>query len=480
MPALDIANPGDVLTAIDRGRAEWLPSAAAPLDADVTLYVDSATGDDANDGSQAAPFATLPRALVERGNYGKFSTGVTFAIQLIGVGPYSMERLSGSECEPGGLFVIRGDHTAKQIDATGTFTGNMSGNTVGTSAGLGTDVHAGRFIRVTSGALAGVVAQIAAHTDTSITVMQAVSWQSGAGTANGDTFEIFSPTTAVAGTGGQYASELAFTECVGASSGWDGGQPYLPAHVLYHVLLTGDLIALRSQVGLAIVESAGGWPTVSDRASLGCGGYASLRAIGGAHEPEDTGTYPGSGAGLSMISSGWLNINGDANVVGLLGVGSSNGVAVGDAGDVGRLTLRGSRIDSSLWVSGGALTQGTGARNYSVWQKGVLVRYDAALVLKHNTVVSAAAGSAITVQDAARVVQSTGSLTGAAAAVGSYGIDVQGNGEVVLRGAPAVTGGTAGEDLRVQGGTPQPNSTLNAAGTGLKSTVSNAAIFRAS
>lgn len=480
MTTLDIAQPGDVLTAIDRGHAEWLPAAAPPLLGDVTLYVDSVGGDDGNDGSQAAPFETLQRALDERAKYGVIKSNVTFAIQLIGTGPYELTALYDSHCEFGGMFVIRGDLAAKQVHYSGTFTGNASTNTIGTAPGLGVDTYAGRFIRVLTGGIAGTIAQIASHTDTSITLIHGGSWQGTAGTVNGDTFEIFSPTTQLTGAAD------ATRNCTGEIVGSESGMEFLASHVFFHLLRVGSMSGTR--MGLCVVEFMPAAPSTSalltarggsdTQVTIDCGAYEDINRISGGAIPVEynsgNGVYFGNGAttsGAISYGSCWIR--------GIIGGDVSCGLTVGSSSPTpGYMHLRGSRLGRVITVHQGILSQSAGSRARCEWRGGI-VATRGQIQLNHTLILASSTSHAIALSDIATLDQLAGSMAGGSTFVGGYGIDAQGHAQIVLRGAPAVTGQAAGADLRVQGGTAQANSTLGSAGTAVKSTVSNACIFRA-
>ena len=427
--------------------------AAQPLVADRTVYVHSATGSDANDGSQAAPFKTLMRALAERSKYGTLRA--KFQIQLLGVGPYTLDtsttRVANSACDGKGLFMLDGDIAAETTHYTGTFSGDFLTGTcaINTSAGLGADTYKGRFVRVTSGLCAGAEFPILEHTDTQIIAVSKRFRTIGA-IAAGDTFKVFTPGTVVNGV-----SAIRINE-------WWGGDPNTAdsiKHVFRWLLFSTFvgfsrsqvvLLSCRLQVPLVISHNSQISSATFDSLQLGASHTNLYRSAGSTVIGNISMTYGG------MLQGAWCHETGS--------IGLSNQA---------QLELLGGRI-GAVSVSNGAMFRiGTAGTQELAVRCDNTITIDAlgdVVFAASNTLTKfvVTAGSCVRVRRLGRLIwQSVGGpeVSGGTTDPAGFGIDVSGGGQALLVVAPTLTGGTASKDLKTTGNGGVANSTLSAAGT---------------
>ena len=438
-----------------------------PLTADVAYWVDSAAGDDTNDGSQAAPWATLQRALEERAAYGLLEA--RFQINLVGAGPYIFTGLTNSQCGVAGGFEIRGEYAAKTVYATGTVTGNFdANNSVGTSPGLGTNTHDGRFVRITSGDLADTELQILQHTDTNIVFLSTVVQYDGAVLASGDSFEIFTPVTEVL-----FAAEI--DQCTGGDIELLWGGNY-PKHVFRHVKITGSVVVTNSVLGFSTCHAVVGDNIVFTHSRVQIGLCDNALVF-------DAGVgYAIWGAGLFMETTGpFIRIrveNGILHAVVAMGAGCFLITAVASPAEV---YLSGAMLREYARSARGVLEL-----TYDDYQRSKMsvieASEDAVLLIYQRveftglTYISSIQASG---QSRALIYQQL--ATGTAGA-GQYGMRARHNASILLYGSglPLIPGGTPGADISVQGLAAAANSSLNAANTSVKSTVTNALVARVS
>lgn len=431
------------------GLSVQLPPAlfAPPLRVARTVYVNSATGNDANPGTLAEPFATFARALQDRFLYGRLFA--TYTIRMVGVGPYTLGHILSSDCGDGGSFVVLGDSAAETIHASGTFTGNFNAAlTIGTSAGLGVNTQLGRFVRVTSGAAVGCTFQVVANTDTSI---QTANNSFGIAIANGDTFQIFSPGTTF--------ENPIFTpkieNCTGgdAPAGVSAGTLNLK-HIFVDCAFTRAPGIRNSQVALVNCKM---------NSALGVGQGAQINT----YIPDATVIGLGQGAlrsGAVWLTASGMGIGGAAaNAYGIFYAEGTIGVS-----GTGLFQPEGGRFAALNVTPGGcALISSQPTAGYHFAGEinvrgGVL---DATQVVSTPFAVFAvAAGDCLQARDGGLIrwaIPCTGGTTDAA----GFGATTFRGGRIYFSGAPTATGGTATRDLQT---TANPvgvaNATLGAAG----------------
>lgn len=441
--------------------------AAGNLVSDRTVYCNSSTGNDSNAGTQAAPFQTLSRAWTERLKYDQLFA--KFRINLIGAGPYAMPLMGASICGNGGYFIIAGDTAAETIAYSGTFTGNLTGatNVVNTSAGMGADTHKGKFVRITGGALAGTIFQIVSHTDTSMVVNNKAAWSIGS-TANGDTFQIFLPGTAIStSVGGSGQPNLAPTD-------WVGGVPSLnqqantPQHIFFDVIFTvAGMNVLSSSISFIACQMSSG-ATRFTNSRIGCGNIINGFPLG---IGTDTQTNALVGAGIYHTTSSGMQLDSGSFVAGCIYTPQTSGITVGFLSGLDSLQYLGGRIDGLLTVNGGLFeaSNSSGAyrfgRQCTAQRAGqIRIAASAAPVLFQQTLATclrALYGGQIYIESTA------GAVTGGTTAAAGLGSDASDGGLIIWKNQqPSLTGGTAGVDLKVNTGTAA-NAALAANGNAL-------------
>lgn len=403
-----------------------------------TVYVDSVNGSDTNNGSQAAPFKTFARAVTDRLRY--VVRDCLYTIQLVGDGPYLTGDIVGWQHQGSGKTAVRGD-PSPIVHASGTATGDTVGTVLPTSPGLGVDTHRGRFLRMTSGACAGVVAVIAENADASVTVCnnQSRNVISGGTILNGDTFDIVSPRTTLSPAAGtlysiqsstvQYSPPLYFENLI-----MTGSQYITNVHYLF-VRATSNVLPAAGTL----------WTQVSDAAFLGFAQKAAYAGVG--------------------ISAQTISVDVSSRLHGTVHV-------------TGNLSL----FESATYVSYGCRVEGTtmvGPGAYmGLAQNGVrcTARFDKTVSVYGRVECSTSiftqpvAKFAVTSGDCFRVLYGGSVMLrfafsgGTTDPIGSA-VNVSSGGRFFTSVAPTATGGTAGKDLRTTGNGGVANSVLSAAGT---------------
>lgn len=419
------------------------------------VYVDSATGNDANTGSAGHPWQTLARAWADRKNYG--SLLATYTVHLVGVGPYTLPNMVDSLAGDNGHFVILGDPAVEVTLATGTFDGNIAGYVVPTLAGLGeSDEWGGECLKITSGVLTDARVQIATNTDTTITVQSKAAWFDGA-TAPGDTFEIRRPGT-----------EIVVPANV-AIQGWIGGAalPGSPRHVISNVKLTGadSLIIDTACVALPGVRVECFFQTINSRVTTG---LAENPALVGA-----SGTFGAFAWGLQSVSDGgWNSSSCELLWFALLVAGA--GFFGGSAGIGDEVVVSGARLNSLLSMQGCGKIEAYGSGYIQARAKilcdanSVLFFFSVDQILNFDVT----AGDCLRASSGSSMVLDTTTLGGAItggtsdAEGGGLGCNARGGGRINwVNQTPTLTGGVLNQDIAA-GPVPVANATLAANGDG--------------
>jgi hypothetical protein len=427
-------------------------SALGPLIVDRTVYVNSATGSDSANGSVGAPFQTLARAWADRLLYGELRAKYT--VQLLGVGPYTMPVMQASVCGDSGFFLIMGDATVDVAIASGTFTGPLVTSTMAapTSAGLGSDTLRGSFIEITSGAWAGYRNTVLFNADASITLANKTAGSFNF--VNGDTFRVYRPGTVI--------------NCPVAASGqaspgvtdWSGTRLYtsilssFARHNLYNLALSGvGLCVSRSNVGLVGVYSTlTNFLTIEEQSRVWTGGVVNGFVF---NVGTDTATNKLYACGLAMFGTATLQISGSSMLVLIADInGSTNGLLIG-AAHPDEVYCLGLRLSSGCTIQWGRFetvgvvylrldkTSGTGG--CFTCTNGGWVALTAGLVC----VFANTAGSCIQIQSNSNAQLSSTNITGGTTDAAGFAIKLlNGGGRVTISGALAITGGTAGSDIK--------------------------------
>lgn len=411
-------------------------SAPIVLTSNLTVYVDSAAGNDTNAGTQAAPFKTVQRAFDERGNY--IVRNAAFVIQLIGVGPYALPAFaSGWLSYDKGCTVIRGDNAAVTVYATGTATSGFGSTSVlTTAAGLGVDTHKGRFVRFTSGANVGCIGQICEHTDASITFCALMPFA----VASGDTFEIMTPGSQLSGT--CTISDIRAANVLGVFA----------ALIFELVYMTGTFV-LDKATALALACRFAGtlflqdaWLASYNLDAAFIGKPKSTYAAGGIM-CASVYCYGASYLQVAFVTSGNVSFL-DTTTAALQYGGRFGGVVtVGPCAVMQFLAVNGTamRFDRSVVVSDGGYAKFTKSTNG-------LGKF------------AVTTGDCIRVQTEGCAYVQT-SPTGGTTDAAGFAVNTTGGGKFLTSVALAFTGGTAGKDLRTSGNGGVANSVLSAAGT---------------
>ena len=430
--------------------------AAQPLVADRTVYVHSATGSDANDGSQAAPFQTLMRAWTERRRYGVLRA--RFTIQLLGAGPYTVsQEMSGSICDgPDGYFVLAGDMNTETTHYEGTFTGDFSGITINTSVGLGVDTHKNRFVRITSGVYTGFEFMILEHTDAQVLAVNR-RFRGVVGTAitAGTTFKIFTPGTVINAT-----QTHVFSQCFGGSLTTSNAETS-PRHVMHHVLGTGSPFNIKASIFAVFSCKFSGIFAATDRSTINTFLIDAVRVLGSGAVP-NLNVYRSSG----VVGSG-ISFNRFAYVYGSM---SSETTFTVDQSSLvehtgGRIVGTTSITHSLLSITSLGSTE-TGNRfdgTVTLTQRAMVRVLQSGSLFRHAVVV----GSCYRVTQFAQLLfdNLAAGLVGGTTDPAGVGVDVSGGGQCLFRVPPTLTGGTAGKDLKTTNNGGVANSVLSAAGT---------------
>lgn len=137
--------------------------------ADMTLYVDTATGNDNNIGSLALPLKTIQAAINRTPHI--IAHLVTIYVRA---GTYAEDLIVSNHIRHTGWFTISGYDWTDVVPATGLATGTIasySGRTVNVTAASWTvnDLR-GKYIQLTSGAKSGYKYPIESNTATSLTI----------------------------------------------------------------------------------------------------------------------------------------------------------------------------------------------------------------------------------------------------------------------------------------------------------------------
>ena len=447
------------------------------LTVDRTIHVDSAAGSDSNDGSAALPFATLARAWTERLTYGELRAKLI--VQLHGVGPYTMPVMGASVCGVGGYFILRGDETVDVVAATGTFTGDVSTSTfvVNTSAGLGSDTKARKFLYITSGNCNGVRSTILANTDTTLSLPLA-DWRTTLGAiANGDTFAIKTPGTVInipATASGQ--TNPGFVNCTGGgypSGAVVGNTPQ--RHWVIGISFTG---ATAHNKESALLVAGCTFTTARFqyyRCSVTIGGLANGNALGvGADSKTDMLTGYGVGT-----DSGSLFATGSHTL--LCGYASSSFATFG-SGSIGDETIfNGVRFDLFSTVNGGRVEGFSSSLN--IIKSTITVMQGGQLIMNAGRwTFAVTSGDCVLAQDAGLVVLTTAGgavFTGGTSAGSGYGLRAISGGKIICQNfLPTLTGGTLNNDIKAESTAAIANATLGSNGTSTLDAVTQAIVMR--
>lgn len=421
-------------------------SAPVVLTNNLTVYV-SASGDDANAGTQAAPFKTLARAFVDRAQYAV--RDCVYTIQLVGAGPFPLPPgISGGWVHLGtGVTALRGDAAVRTVHMTGTAAGDFVGSTpvINVSAGMGTDTHVGRFVRFTSGNLTGFVFQIAENTDTSLTTLDRLARnQVALPVATGDSFEIFTPGTVL-----QLASGSTFGNIVGGTSGGGGGL------LLENFQTTGSILSFMRTVVMPCVVKFGSGANMTDTNLYT--GMADARPLGLPQFALQS---------TSCWFASTFSIYGES--YGLFGAVFDGAFGVNDQSSV-QMT-KGFRFNAPVTVRIGALQIGvavvTGLWNATInvlWGGFLRATYTSANGVARCTVTS---GDVLRVKHGGfAIMENSVAWPGGTTGAGGYGVNVSDGGKFLCTSAPTWTGGTAGKDLKTTNNGGVANSVLSATGT---------------
>ena len=417
-----------------------------PLLVDTIIYVNSVAGNDTTGtGLIGAPFQTLSRAWVERQKYGELRARLT--IQLLGAGPYSVSApLSASACGGGGFLIIAGDTAAETSHATGTFTGDFGGSntTIGTSAGLGSDTHKNRWVRITSGACVGAEFPILENTDTSITAASKRFRTLMSAVANGDSFKIFTPGTVIAG--------LTFESWIGGTNPIS----FDTRHIFHRINFSASVAPNYSQVIFAsckmtVLNSIGSYI-----------GSAIINAITVFGTAANANLYRSAG----LIATATIGLFNQSYAYGIFS--TDGALNVGSASAIEHI---GGRIGAStVSANGGYFLSSTGSL-------AVANRYDGSFTVEYNGQAFFSSGPAlikfVVTSGSCLIAQRGGRIhyqvasppaTGGTSDVNGYGAEVRGGVILFANVNPALTGGTSGKDLKTTNNNGVANSTITAAG----------------
>lgn len=435
-PGLFVAPPGSPAPG-----TQPLPA----LTADRTVYVNSATGSNANDGlTPGTAWQTLQFAWDDRQKYGELRA--TYTLNLLGAGPYSMPVMGSSVANvANGMMLFIGD--TPTVLASGTFTGDFAVNVLPTSAIGAVDAFKDAFVEVTSGNLAGAIFQLTANTGTSVTVANKQARATAAlPVANGDTFTIWRPTTVV-----DIPNTLAAGIYPGAYD-WAGGgsNNYAQAnnaatHWFYRLRFSGIIgTALRSSVGfMACYSAAAAW--IWTQSNVQCGALSNGARFGTANTNNNRLYGAGliTGAGTTLIGAAVAI----AGVLSLFGSFSTSAVSGTTA-----LNHTGGRIDPGAGtIDFGQQClyfMGNVGNSWTHFSKGILASNGASAVLQGAGIFAVTSGSCLRASRGA-IIRDDSTMTGGTTDAAGYGIDALNGGRVyVTNKAFVLTGGTANADVR--------------------------------
>src|SRR6266545_2339280 len=424
-----------------------------------TVYVNSVTGNDAGSGTLALPWKTLARAWAERQHY--LVLRAKFTVQLLGVGPYDLSPMQGSACEDDGFFVVLGDPTVNVVLATGTATGDLVGNVLPTSA-LAVNVGKNEFLRFTTGFYATAVFQVNENAANSVTIAnRQTRGEQATPIGNGDAFQIVRPGTVIRISGG-FSDAPPIENLTGITR--DAVDLQSVRHVFYGVHFVAAVVGSRPS--LAAAALAFGF------CRLDTGLIVSAQSIvqGGQLRAEVIG-LPVTPAGRNLVyGAGLVNTTQSLSMSGgqLNGVVSStttisfldNGFAFFNwvGGSAAQVNVFNGRVTASDFgdylIQGRVRISNAGAVmlvQFGTWR----------FVLTSGSCFVVQNGGYLEVGSAFSAANPSGGTTD----VNGYGVDVRGGGRVLYRNVtPALTGGTAGSDLRTTNVPIAPNAALNANG----------------
>lgn len=455
---------GNLLADSGKALSSYLPAFLVSQ----TFYVDAATGSDFAAGTIGAPWQTLARAWTERLKYGVILA--TFTIQLIGSSTYTAPFMGASVCGSGGNFIIRGDTAADVVSYSGSFTSAFGVGTglATTTAGLGIDTKRGQFVRVTSGASIGAVFIIQTHTDTSLTVCY-----SQLAVAPGDTFDVFAPGTGItfvaAGSGQPPACP---TDWVGgfASQGLTNAPPQ---HILFDLRVVGQSAVINATLAFVQCRSGGFMKFTSSDVMLGNFQNGFILGVGA-----NTATNLLAGAGLSSLLAGGsgYTVDGGSTIVGTMWL-QALPITIGSNSATDTVILNGCRFDGLVTVQNGSYLELFGGLCLFKRQISAIRGGRVRLAGTTNAVFALTLASCLAASYDGQIYVET-SVTGGTSAATGYGSDARAGGSIFWKNiAPTLTGGTAGQDLAVDGATAA-NATLAATPSGLLSTLSRSAVVR--
>jgi hypothetical protein len=420
-----------------------------------TVYIDSVAGNDSTgDGSQSKPWRTLQRGWYERMQY--VDLRQPFTIQLLGTGPYLIDfPMGASWCTgPEGRFQVLGDPLAGvNIIASGTATGDFSGNVLPTSAIVGTHTYA--WLRITSGNCAGSVFLMLTNDAGSVTVANRTARDVNGAVANGDTWQIIEPFTQI-----QMAATVVGPESGpninGLQGSYSGNNSFQvqPCHWFYGINFTGanNVRPQSSRLGLAFC-----------RFSTTCVAQESDLLLGG---PSENSKLPGA-ANFRLYGAGVV-FNATCNYIGCAVrgvVSNSSFCSIGGStrffwggGRIGHPTANSLSVLQSTFEPFGSPSELRHLGSTIDVGAGGLARVGA------NWVSLVTLGSCARVQRFGELV-CDGAWTGGTTDPAGYGVDVRSGGRALFRNVtPQVTGGTPGSDLRTTNVPVAANSALNANG----------------
>ena len=431
---------------------------AAALTRPRTVYVDSATGnDDTGKGTQASPWATLMRAWIERCQY--LELRANFTIQLIGVGPYVLDfPMGASECAAGGRLLILGDPAAYVINDSGTATGDMVNFVIPTNASIaGNNYH---FLRFTSGNCAGAYFQTVETLANSIEVANNAARTALGAIVNGDTWQVITPGTVI----DVQAFPSSGTDAFQAISDWGGelfgeGFASQPLHWFRGIAFQGAgfLRVQRSVVGFALCRLSNAFQVVSS-GEVFCGLATEQTQL------------PGSN-GLRMYGAGLVAQSSFSTLQAFLRgiLSTSSSTSFGGKSNFFWYGGRMGNAGGTVGVSLGANLEGFGGPAENRILMATLNVSGASTVNvgglgRWRSVVTV--GSCLRLMTQGLALIQAAIWTGGTSDAAGYGVDVRSGGRCLFRNnTPALTGGTAGSDLRTTNVAVAANAALNANGT---------------
>lgn len=371
------------------------------------VFVDSAQGQDSNDGSQAHPYATLGRALSERSNI-LGPLRAQFTIRLVGAGPYAMpSRFVANPVEMDGRLSITGDLDSPLLNGTFSSSLDDATNTIIVTQTLQVaDQYTGCWLWVTSGALQGTIVLITANDAShSITVANAVDWDA---IAPGDGYAIGRPLTVV--------------QCAGAvidSNGNAASGNLATEFVACHFTGSGlNIFNSSIQMSACLIDT-----------------------------PVDlfgTALHTGESIGSTWRSN--VTLSGQSSLTGVV-VTTAGELTAGVEGSGASVSLLGGRVAGSLRVEGGV---------FEIVDELGLVKFDTTLEATDNALVrfpentraqfAVSSGSAIRLTNGARLVLESEAVTGGTSDPAGYGIDATGGGIVNFVVPSTLEGGASNQE----------------------------------